>query len=118
MRAVMDPENMHNLRRACAQFGWNLVGGARPGKARLLTCSVAFVALLTVGVPGGPAEAFTASETAAAKTAMADVDQGKWDAAYTAADDAHFPLLTKLITWLDLTHSGTNVDFAHLRGFI
>jgi len=76
------------------------------------------VTLLTVGLPGDSAKAFTASETTAAKTAIADVDHGKWDAAYAAADDAHFPLLTKLITWMDLTQPGTNADFVRLRGFI
>jgi len=67
---------------------------------------------------GASAEAFTASETAAARAAIADVDQGKWDAAYAAADDAKFPLLTKLITWMELTRPGNSADFTHLRGFI
>jgi len=67
---------------------------------------------------GTQAWAFTGSETAAAKTAILDVDQGKWDAAYAVADDAHFPLLTKLVTWMDLTRSGTGADFPHLRSFI
>ena len=67
---------------------------------------------------GAPAQAFTGSETAAAKTAILDVDHGKWEAAYAAADDAHFPLLTKLITWMDLTRPGSGADFTHLRAFI
>lgn len=67
---------------------------------------------------GPPAQAFTGSETAAAKTAILDVDHGKWEAAYEAADEAHFPLLTKLITWMDLTRPGTGADFSHLRSFI
>jgi len=105
---------MHNLRGACAPFGWNLVGGALPGKARLLAGSIALAAMLA----GSPAQAFTGSETAAAKTAILDVDHGKWEAAYAAADEAHFPLLTKLITWMDLTRPGTGADFSHLRSFI
>src|SRR5271168_3342899 len=117
MRAVMDPENMQNLRRACAHLVSTLVGGARPGKARLLhgaACVVAGLALLAP-VPAG---AFTAGETSAARAAIADVDHGKWDAAYQAADQAHFPLLTKLITWLDMTRPGTGADFEHLRAFV
>jgi soluble lytic murein transglycosylase len=110
----MDPENMHNLRGACAPFGWNLVGGAVAGKARLLACSIAAAVMLV----GSPAKAFTGSETAAAKAAILDVDKGKWDGAYAAADEAHFPLLTKLITWLDLSRPGTTADFAHLRAFV
>jgi soluble lytic murein transglycosylase len=110
----MDPENMHNLRGACAPFGWNLVGGALPGKARLLAGSIAVAAMLV----GTDAQAFTRSETAAAKTAILDVDHDKWEAAYNAAEDAHFPLLTKLITWMDLTRPGTSADFSHLRTFI
>ena len=65
-----------------------------------------------------PADAFTAGETSAARTAIADVDHGKWDAAYEVAYQAHFPLLTKLITWLDMTRPGTSADFAHLRAFV
>ncbi|HEX4506844.1 MAG TPA: hypothetical protein VH722_14025, partial [Alphaproteobacteria bacterium] len=105
---------MHNLRGACAPFGWNLVGSALPGKARLLAGSLALAAMLT----GVPAQAFTGSETAAAKDAILDVDHGKWEAAYAAADNAHFPLLTKLITWMDLVRPGTGADFSHLRSFI
>jgi len=105
---------MHNLRGARAPIGSNLVGGALPGKARLLAGSIALAAMLA----GTQAWAFTGSETAAAKTAILDVDQGKWDAAYAVADDAHFPLLTKLVTWMDLTRSGTGADFPHLRSFI
>jgi len=105
---------MHNLRRACAPFGWNLVGGALPVKARLLAGSIALAAMLA----GARAQAFTGSETAAAKTAILDVDHGKWEAAYAAADDAHFPVLSKLVTWLDLTRPGSGADFSHLRSFI
>jgi len=65
-----------------------------------------------------PAGAFTASETAAARAAIADVDHGKWDAAYEVADQAHFPLLTKLVTWLDMTRPGTGADFEHLMAFM
>src|SRR5882757_1173549 len=86
MRAVMDPENMHNLRRACAHLISTLVGGARPGKARLLHGAACIVAGL---LASAPADAFTASETSAARTAIADVDHGKWDAAYEVADQAH-----------------------------
>jgi soluble lytic murein transglycosylase len=110
----MDPENMHNLRGAYAHIVGNLVGGARRGKARLLACAVATIALL----PTGPAHAFTAGETAAARSAIVDVDGGRWDAAYAVADQAHFPLLTKLVTWLDMTRPGTSADFPHLRAFI
>jgi soluble lytic murein transglycosylase len=110
----MDPENMHNLRGARTPIGWNLVAAALAGKARLLACTVAVAA----GLAGVPAWAFTGSETAAARTAILDVDNGKWDSAYAAAEDAHFPLLTKLVTWLDMTRPGTAADFTHLRAFI
>ena len=65
-----------------------------------------------------PASAFTAAETAAARTVIADIDHGKWDDAYSVADRAQFPLLTKLVTWFDLTRSGTVQDFQHYSGFI
>ena len=51
-------------------------------------CIVAGLALLTPL----PAEAFTAGETSAARTAIADVDHGKWDAAYGVADEAAYSL--------------------------
>jgi soluble lytic murein transglycosylase len=113
----MDPENMHNLRGAYAQFVGNLVGDARRGKATPLHGAACTLAALTLSV-SAPANAFTASETNAARTAIADVDHGKWDAAHEVADQAHFPLLTKLVVWLDLTRPGTGAEFAHLRNFV
>jgi soluble lytic murein transglycosylase len=114
----MDPKNMHNLRRAFAHFVSTLVGGAQPGKARLR--HAAPMALITGALllAPGQADAFTGSETAAARSAIADVDHGKWDDAYSVAERAHFPILTKLVTWLDLTRPGTPADFPHLRAFI
>ena len=69
-------------------------------------------------IASGPAAgAFTGTETAATKAALSDIDHGKWDDAYAAADKAHFPLLTKLVTWLDLTRGGPSADFEHLKAF-
>jgi soluble lytic murein transglycosylase len=67
-----------------------------------------------------PAQAveLTSTETAAARSAILDIDHGKWDDAYAAAERAHFPLLTKLVTWLDLTRSGTASDFARYTAFV
>ncbi len=69
-------------------------------------------------VAGAPAQAFTSGETAAARTAMIDIDHGKWDDAYDVAERAHFPLLAKLVTWFDLTRPGTTVDFPKISAFI
>ncbi len=69
-------------------------------------------------LPAPPAGAFTAAETAAARTAIADVDRGKWDDAHTVADHAQFPLLSKLINWLDLIHPGANADFPQYSAFV
>ncbi len=112
----MDPENMHNLRGAFAHIVPNLIGGARAGKASLCIA----VAALTLVLPLSAASAasFTNGETAAARSAMADVDRGRWDDAYQAAERAHFPLLTKLVTWFDYTRQGTATDFQHISAFI
>ncbi|MDB5392537.1 MAG: hypothetical protein JWM91_43 [Rhodospirillales bacterium] len=75
-------------------------------------------ALLFSTSTSSAAGAFTTGETAAARSAIADIDHGKWEDAYAVADRAHFPLLTKLVTWLDLTRSGTVNDFPHHSAFI
>ncbi len=71
--------------------------------------------LLTAAVP---AKAFTATETAAARAAMADIDRGRYDDAYDAAEHADFPLLKKLVTWFDMTRPGTSADFPRISAFI
>ena len=91
----------------------NLVGSVRPGKASLC---ITVVAICVFFAP--PAPAFTAAETSATRTALADADRGRWDDAYQAAAHANFPLLTKLITWLDYTNQGTAADFNHVSAFI
>src|SRR5882757_8653876 len=113
MRAGMDPKNMHNLRGAFAHMAANLVGSVRPGKASLCITVVATCVFFAM-----PAGAFTTGETSAARTALADADRGRWDDAYQVADHASFPLLTKLVTWLDYTNQGTAADFAHVSAFI
>jgi len=109
----MDPKNMHNLRGAFAHMAANLVGGVRPGKASLRITAVVCCMLFAA-----PAQAFTPAETAATRSALADIDHGRWDDAYQAADRAHFPLLAKLVGWLDYTQQGTATDFAHVSAFI
>jgi len=103
---------MHNLRRAFAHLVSTLVGAARTGKVRLC------FALLAPIVIANPAHAFTAAETSAARAAMVDIDHGKWDDAYAAGDRAKFPLLTKLVTWFDMTRPGSLADFPHISAFI
>lgn len=83
--------------------------------SRRPAAAVAAAVLLSATTPAG---AFTAGETAAARSAMADIDHGKWDDAYVVADRAHFPLLTKLVTWLDLTRPAAMSDFSHYSAFI
>src|SRR5882757_5772166 len=76
MRAVMDPENMHNLRRAFAHLVLTLVGDARASKvSRHGAALIVGAAFLLSAAPAG---AFTAGETAAARSAIADIDHGKW----------------------------------------
>jgi soluble lytic murein transglycosylase len=113
----MDPKNMHILRGAFAPIAWNLVGGAGAGKAsRLLP---ALVLAMTLLVPSlGRAETFTGAEVAATKSAIASVDRGDVAGAYQTAERAHFPLLLKLVTWLDLTRPGTTADFPTISGFV
>jgi soluble lytic murein transglycosylase len=112
----MDPENMHNLRRAFAHLDLTLVGGDRRSKVSRLTAGLFAGAVLLLSAT--PAGAFTAGETAAARSAIIAIDHGKWQDAYAAADRAKFPLLSKLITWLDLTKSGTVQDFPHYSAFL
>ena len=92
----------------------SLVGVAPRGKATALILTVA----LAFTVAARPAAAFTDSEMKAARAAIADVDHGKWDDARQIAQHAHFPLLAKLVEWLDLTRPGANADFDTLAGFI
>ncbi len=49
---------------------------------------------------------------------MLDIDKGDMAGAYEAAERAHFPLLTKLVTWFDLTRPGTTADFATINAFV
>jgi soluble lytic murein transglycosylase len=113
----MDPKNMHNLRGAFAHIVLNLVGGAHAGKVRRHS-ALAMTLTAVLSFSSIQAHAFTAAEIGAAKSAIADIDHGKWDDAYAAADRAQFPVLTKLVTWLDLTRSGTAADFSHYSSFI
>jgi soluble lytic murein transglycosylase len=112
----MDPENMHNLRRACAHLVSTLVGSARSGKVSRARATLIAISIVSLSTPS--ARAFTSGETAAARSVIADIDHGKWDDAYAVADRAHFPLLTKLLVWFDLTRSGTVNDFPHYSAFI
>lgn len=76
------------------------------------------VAASVLLVASAPAFAFTATETAAARNAMAAIDKGQWDEAYNAANRAQFPLLSKLVTWFDMTRPGSTIDFPQLSSFI
>ena len=49
---------------------------------------------------------------------MADIDRGKWDEAHRVAENAHSPLLAKLVDWFDLTRPGATADFSTIAGFI
>jgi soluble lytic murein transglycosylase len=113
----MDPKNMHNLRGAFTPKRLNLVGGAHAGKASRALLSIVLAAWLTLTAFGG-AEAFTAGEIAAARSAIASFDKGDIAGAYQTAERAHFPLLVKLITWMDLTRPGTNADFPTISAFV
>ncbi|HTJ65402.1 MAG TPA: lytic transglycosylase domain-containing protein [Alphaproteobacteria bacterium] len=95
---------------------WNLVGGVRPGKA---TLRMAVAAVLTVVLFTPPAAAaFTKAELSATRTVMADIDRGRYNDAYDAAEAAHFPLLRKIVAWFDYTHQGTAVSFDQVTAFI
>ncbi len=69
-------------------------------------------------VPAGRAETFTAAEIGAARSAIASVDKGDLPAAYQTAERAHFPLLLKLVTWMDLTRPATGADFPTIAAFV
>jgi soluble lytic murein transglycosylase len=97
-------------------MGPNLVGSVRPGKARLRMAAVAVLAVLVVAPPASAA--FTKAEISAARTAMADIDRGRWNDAYSVAEGAHFPLLNKIVAWLDYTRQGTAASFAQISAFI
>jgi len=87
-----DPENMHNLRRLSPN-SVELSRRRTPGKARLLVCSVAVAALLTGGLAGDRRRPLPAARPRRQKTAIADVDHGKWTL-LCGADRRAFPLLT------------------------
>jgi soluble lytic murein transglycosylase len=113
----MEPENISDLRRARAHSARTLVGAGQAGKAALLAC-VLVVAAALWHPRFADAAPYTASELAAARTAMADIDHGKWDDAHRAAESARFPLLEKLVEWFDLTRPGANADFATVSAFV
>jgi soluble lytic murein transglycosylase len=79
---------------------------------------LAVIGLAWFAAMPGASAAFTPKDIAAARTAMAQADRGDWNAAYQTADSAHFPLLTKLIEWFDLTRPGSQADFLHYMRFI
>jgi soluble lytic murein transglycosylase len=115
----MDPENMNNLRWARAPIAANLVAAPRTGKLRparfypiLLCLALAF------WTPALSAASVTAAERSAAGAALADIDRGQWDAAHDAARQAHFPLLEKLVEWLDLTRPAGSAEFSRFTRFI
>jgi soluble lytic murein transglycosylase len=93
----------------------SLIGGASCGKARLTLSAIALA--LTAAIPQASA-AFSSKDIAEARTAMGQIDRGDWSGAYQTADTAHFPLLTKLVEWFDLTRSGSQADFPHYMRFI
>ena len=64
------------------------------------------------------ARAFTDTELKATRTVIANLDRGQWNDARQTAEKAHFPLLGKLIDWLDLTRPGAPADFGQLTRFI
>src|SRR5262249_18088365 len=78
----------------------------------LLHC--ALLILLVVLAPL-QARAFTQSELRATKAVMGSVDHGRWDEAHSIAEHAHFPLLEKLVEWLDLTRPASTADFGRFR---
>ncbi len=99
----------------------NLVGGAWTGKvtrnAVISAVGVAVAAWL-VASPPSRADEFSAGETAAARAAITSFDKGDVTGAYDTAEHAHFPLLVKLVTWLDLTRPGTSADFPTISAFV
>lgn len=62
--------------------------------------------------------AFSQAEIGAAKSALVNADRGKWDAAHGIAERARFPLLQKLVEWLDLTRPAAIPDFNRASRFI
>jgi len=96
----------------------NLVAAAGCGKARRRISALGFAASLLIAA-ALPANAATVSETKAARTIMADIDHGRWENAKKAAEQAHSPILAKLVEWLYLTQPGsTPADFAEVTRFI
>jgi soluble lytic murein transglycosylase len=111
----MEPENIHNLRRACAHLAATLVGGERTGKTALC---LAVALTLAFHAPLTSAASISEGEIVAARTALDDVDRGRLDDARQVAERSHFPLLGKLVDWLDLTIPGTSADFGHIARLI
>jgi soluble lytic murein transglycosylase len=111
----MDPENMQNLRGAFAHIAATLIGGAHGGKVRAGLAGAVLAVLLPLAAP---AASLQPNEIAAARTAMGDIDRGKWDDAHQVAERARFPILEKLVEWFDLTRSATPADFPRITGFI
>jgi soluble lytic murein transglycosylase len=95
----------------------NLVGGAHAGKASHMAIILAVAGWLSM-TPVSRAESFTPAETGAARSAIVSFDKGDLPGAYQTAERAHFPLLMKLVTWLDLTRAGTSADFPTIVTFV
>jgi soluble lytic murein transglycosylase len=113
----MEPENIPDPHRAGAQPARTLVGVARRGKAQV--CRTAWIAAVLVCLCAfRAASAFTPGELTATRSAIADIDHGKWDDARAVAERSSFPLLQKLVSWFDLTRPGTAADFETISGFI
>src|SRR5882757_6491061 len=86
----------------------------KAGTGRLLGLAL----LLGSVVAAFPAAAFTDAEIKATRSVLADIDHGQWADARQVAQRAHFPLLAKLVDWLDFTRPGTAADFGALTRFI
>ncbi len=73
---------------------------------------------LAFHAPLTSAASISEGEIVAARTALDDVDRGRLDDARQVAERSHFPLLGKLVDWLDLTIPGTSADFGHIARLI